>query len=175
MANSATPIITICDANDVEITKAWKVGTLDINNGSSLPQSETKVLHIWNNKGNKIGTAADLVSAYITTKNISGDNLNEQVVIDKWVQASCLALSKDLNGDGTPDMISIGGNDVLKICANSGTDSIKHNFKISGASNEGSYDSNTDNVCTVSLKVVPKINALKGLHQFKVRVSGYYI
>ena len=84
---SATPIITICDRDDREISSPWGVGTLDVNNGSAVPQSETKEIHIWNNKGG-IESAADLVSSYITTKNINGDNLNEQLVTDKWVQAN---------------------------------------------------------------------------------------
>lgn len=174
MPSSTTPVISICDEHDIEITRPWKVGTLDVNSGSSLPESETKVLHIWNNRGNSTGTTADLVSAYITTKNISGDNSNEQVVIDKWVQASCEALSPDLNGDGIKDMTPIGGDDKLMICANDGAASTKADFKISGAENAGSYDANPENVAKICLKVVPKINALKGLHQFKVRVSGYY-
>ena len=39
---SATPIITICDRDDREISSPWGVGTLDVNNGSAVPQSETK-------------------------------------------------------------------------------------------------------------------------------------
>lgn len=167
MAN-ATPIITICDKNDRGINSPWGVGTLDVNNGSAVPQSETKEIHIWNNKGG-IESAADLVSSYITTKNINGDNLNEQLVTDKWVQANYKNESiSTLNG-----FHAIGGDDILEICSDSATGIDKENHVISGTANSGSA-TDTSNFATVRLKVVPKINALKGLHQFKVRISGYY-
>lgn len=165
---SATPIITICDKNDNAITSAWAVGTLDVNNGSVIPQSETKEIHIWNNKGG-IETAADLVGAYITTKNINGDNSNEQLVTDKWVQANF----KNESISALDGFHAIGGEDILEICSDIAAGVDKSNHVISGAANSGS-SADTSNFATVRLKVVPKINALKGLHQFKIRVSGYY-
>lgn len=174
MANSLRPLLTVCDSNDIELTSSWKIGILNINSNNVLPSSTPKEIHIWNNKGNSTGKAADMIGAYITTKNISGDDIDEQVVVDKWVNASCKALSKDLDFNRIPDMTPIGGKDILNICADVGTEKYKSSFKISGKSNEGSYESNNENVSTVVLQLTPKINALKGLHQFKVRISGYY-
>lgn len=174
MANSPRPLLTLCDASEIEITSAWKIGVLNINANTTIPASTPKEIHIWNNRGNSTSKAADIVGTYVTTKNLAGDDIDEQVVTDRWVRASCKALSKDLDSNGLLDMTPIGGKDVLNICADVGTEKFKSSFKISGKENEGSYESNNENVATITLQLVPKINALKGLHQFKVRISGYY-
>lgn len=169
MANSSTPLITIRDENNKEITTPWNVETLDVNNGSSIPQSSVKTILIWNNY-NSTYEAADLVGTNITTKNINGDNLNEQLVIDKWVQAD---YNYRRSTTGSESFASIGGEDVLEICADGASGVNAENHVISGTSNSGT-SVDTTHFATVKMKVVPKINALKGLHQFKVRISGYY-
>lgn len=168
MADSITPLVTIRDENDIEITSPWNVETLDVNNGSAIPQSSVKTIHIWNNYKSEYN-AADLVGTYVTTKNINGDNLNEQLVTDKWVQANYRYAIKNSNSDFVP----IGGEDVLEICADGATGTNVSNHVLSGSHNSGTSQ-DTTHFATVQLKVVPKINALKGLHSFKVRISGYY-
>ena len=162
------PIISIYNEDNSTIQESWNAGELDLSDSDSF-ESNVLVINVWNNKyGDE--DVPDLIGCNITTKNIHGDNTDEQVVTEKWVQA-CVESTAT-----SPDLFSpIGGETVCKVAHQNADEEDKENGVIKGTANNGNPSTDTNNYSKISLKVVPTINGLLGVHNFKTRISGYYI
>ena len=172
---SVTPIIQIY-GTDNRIKDSWNVEDIEVHNADQF-ESNPLVIYVWNNKNGK-DNIPDLQGAYITTKNLQGDDINEQAVVDRWVQA-CVdseATPSETN-PGTKKFTRIGGKDDIATISAQGnlTDTEKKNHTIKGTANEGNLTNDIANYAKITLKVVPDINALPGIHYFKVRIAGYYL
>ena len=171
MAAISVPIIRIYNAANSVVQDAWNAGEIDIANSSSFESSEL-VINVWNNKGGT-GTVPDLVGCNITTKNVNGDNTDEQVVTEKWVQA-CVDSMASTDASGRKIFSPIGGSTVCLVAHQSASGSDKTNCVIKGTPNNGGL-TEINNYSKITLKVVPTINARSGVHHFKTRISGYYV
>ena len=168
MADISIPKIDIYNANNSAIQEDWNVGELDLSDNTAF-ESNVLVINVWNNR---YGTenVPDLIGCNITTKNIHGDNTDEQVVTEHWVQA-CVESTAE-----TPETFSkIGGDLVCGIAYQNAEGLDKENKIIKGTANSGNPTTDTVNYSKISLKVVPTINGSLGVHNFKTRISGYYI
>ena len=154
---SVAPIIKIFDEAD-RIKDTWNVEDIDVHNADQFESNP------------------DLHGTYITTKNIQGDDINEQAVTDKWVQACVDALASP-DGSGGKKFTQIGGSsDVAPICAQGNiTTNEKNDRVIKGTTNVGDKNNDYANYAKITLKVVPDINAIPGIHYFKIRIAGYYM
>lgn len=162
------PIISIYNEDNSLIQESWNAGELDLSDSDSF-ESNTLVINVWNNR-NGAEDVPDLVGCNITTKNIHGDNTDEQVVTEKWVHA-CVESTAT-----SPDLFSpIGGETVCKVAHQNSDEEDKENGVLKGTANNGNSSTDTNNYSKISLKVVPTINGLLGVHNFKTRISGYYI
>lgn len=169
---SVAPIIKIFDESD-RIKDTWNVEDIDVHNADQF-ESNPLVIYVWNNKGGN-DPVPDLQGTYITTKNIQGDNINEQAVTDKWVQACVDALASD-DGAGDKKFTQIGGETIASVCAQGNlTTDEKNNYVIKGSVNNGDKNNDYANYAKITLKVVPDINAIPGIHYFKIRIAGYYM
>ncbi len=170
---SVAPIIKIFDEAD-RIKDTWNVEDIDVHNADQF-ESNPLVIYVWNNKGGD-SNVPDLHGTYITTKNIQGDDINEQAVTDKWVQA-CVDSLASLDDSGGKKFTQIGGSsNVAPICAQGNlTDDEKNDRVIKGTTNIGDKNNDYANYAKITLKVVPDINAIPGIHYFKIRIAGYYM
>ena len=162
------PIITIYNEENTLIQESWNAGELDLSDSESF-ESNVLVINVWNNRKG-IEDVPDMLGCNITTKNIHGDNTDEQVVTEKWVHA-CVESTASSSTLFSP----IGGETVCKVAHQNADDEDKENGVIKGTANNGNPSIDTINYSKISLKVVPTINGLLGVHNFKTRISGYYI
>ena len=160
MADNSKPILQIYNANNTAPQESWNAGELDVSNPDAYV-SGNLVINVWNNKGRNTAVP-DLVGCNITTKNINGDNTDEQVVTEKWVHACVDSMSSSFS--------PIGGNTVLPIAHQNASSA----DRTKGTANNGSTSA-TNNYAKITLKIVPGINASREIHYFKTRVSGYYV
>lgn len=166
--SAVIPIISIYDEDNAVIQESWNAGELDLSNSDSF-ESNVLVINVWNNR-NGTEDVPDLIGCNITTKNIHGDNTDEQVVVEKWVEA-CVESTAS-----SPGLFSeIGGDTVCKVAHQNANEEDKENGVIKGTANGGNPSIDTDNYSKISLKIVPDINGLLGVHNFKTRISGYYV
>lgn len=168
MADISIPIIDIYNAEHSAIQEDWNAGELDLSKSDSF-ESNVLVINVWNNRyGNE--DVPDLVGCNITTKNIHGDNTDEQVVTEHWVRACVESTAEN------PDEFSkIGGELVCGIAYQNAEGTDKENKVLKGTANSGNPTVDTTNYSKISLKIVPTINGVLGVHTFKTRISGYYI
>lgn len=163
----AIPIISIYNSDNSNIQDSWNAGELDMSNSNSF-ESDVLVINVWNNRyGNT--NVPDLVGCNITTKNIHGDDTDEQVVTEKWVQV-CV----DSTASSPTTFSPVGGTTVCTVAHQNASGTDKTTGVIKGTANNGSTN-NTNNFSKISLKIVPTINGRLGVHNFKTRISGYYI
>ena len=168
---SVAPKIQIYDSED-RIKDSWNVGKIDVHDADSY-QSDPLVIYVWNNRYDRDNAVPDLKGAYITTKNLQGDNINEQAVTDLWVQA-CVDSKAEPDNQGGKKFTKIGGDTVAPVEAqgNLGAD---EKLTIKGTANDGTARTYLSNYSKITLKIVPDINAIPGIHYFKIRVAGYYM
>lgn len=170
---SVTPIIKVFDEAD-RIKDTWNVEDIDVHNADQF-ESNPLIIYVWNNR-NGDDPVPDLQGTYITTKNIQGDNINEQAVTDKWVQACVDSLATVDTTTGKKKFTQIGGETIAPICAQGNiTAAEKNNYVIKGTGNTGDKNNDYANYSKITLKVVPDINAIPGIHYFKIRIAGYYM
>ena len=167
-----TPILKIYNSSSIKIQDSWNAGELDVSNKDHSESSEL-VINVWNNKGGNTNVP-DLVGCNITTKNISGDNTDEQVVTELWVQA-CVDSMASTDSTGRKIFSKIGGETVCKVAHQGATGIDKTNCVLKGTANNGNPTTATNNYSKITLKVKPTINASQGVHYFKTRISGYYV
>lgn len=161
MATVGEPKLTIMNSTDSVTVSEWHLGTI-----KAATETTPMVINVWNNRGG-ITTVSDLQEMSITTKNVTGGDDEEQLVVDKWVQ--CLV------NDSTDGYIAIGGTDVCPIAHKNASGTDLSNQVLKGTANDGTTSNSSANYAKVSLKVVPPINATAGSHSFKVRIQGYYV
>ena len=152
------PIISLYDATHSSIVSVWNVGTVK----AQVP-SAVKTVNIWNNKGGS-EQVSDLKDCSISVFDASGTTYDDDVAADKWVEIN----APSVDGD-TATWTKIGGLSAKEIRAMSGvTDN-----SILGTANTG-VASDTENYCTINLRVNAPINSVPGNKTFKVRLTGYY-
>lgn len=167
----AVPILKIYNYNHSDTQDSWNAGELDVSNQDTYESTEF-VINVWNNKGGNTNVP-DLIGCNITTKNINGDNTDEQVVTEKWVQA-CVDSVASTDSSGRKIFSKIGGETVCGVAYQNATGTDKTNHVLKGTANNGT-SSATNNYSKITLKVKPSINAIQGIHYFKTRISGYYV
>ena len=173
MAETAVPKISIYNSDNTSFQDTWNAGELDLSRSDSF-ESNVLVINVWNNRyGNE--DVPDLVGCNITTKNIHGGMTDEQVVTERWVQC-CVESTASSPTTFSPIGVDDNGNElVCGIAHQNPSEYDKTNFVIKGTANSGNAGVATDNYSKISLKIVPTINGRLGVHNFKTRISGYYI
>lgn len=127
-------------------------------------ESSVITLDIWNNRYGS-DQVSDLRDANVTVLDLN-NTATSDLVVDKWVEVQCL------NANDT-SYTKIGGA-VTKLLIPNGSSNVTNNT-LSGLSNDGSYSSTSNNVCTLRVKVKVPINAEARSRDFKLRISGYYV
>lgn len=160
MATTGEPRLTIMDSSDSVTVSEWHLGTV-----KAATETDTMTINVWNNRGG-VTVVSDLQEMSITTKNVTGGDDEEQLVVDKWVQ--CMINDSD-------DYTAIGGATVCPIAHKNASGSDLTNHVLKGSANDGTTSNSSANYAKVTLKVVPPINATAGSHSFKIRIQGYYV
>ena len=168
MAETSIPRLEIYNSSNNRVQDSWNAGELDLSRSDTF-ESGVLIINVWNNRGGNTDVP-DLVGCNITTKNIHGDNSDEQVVTEQWVKC-CVESTAS-----TPTTFSpIGGDTVCGIAYQNATGDDKANFVLKGTANNGDASTALTNYSKISLKIVPTINGILGVHNFKTRISGYYV
>ena len=170
---ATTPIIRIYNENNSKIQETWNAGVLDLSSSESF-ESDEKVINVWNNR---FGTTdvPDLIGCNITTKNINGDDIYEQVVTETWVRVCVDSIAQTDPSTGKKIFSEVGGPIVAGVASQGATEEEKKEFVIRGSANNGVPDDSLVNYSKITMKVVPTLNAKVTVHEFKTRISGYYI
>ena len=154
----ASPIISIMNADNTKPVTEWYLGTL--RTGTTSKELE---INVWNNKGGSVDVS-DLVDVKVTTVDENGVNETsaEEAVRDKWTQALVYAT------------VAIGANSYVGVASNGAAGDDLTNHVIKGTANDGTVSNSTTNFANIRVRVVPALNASKDVHNWRLKIQGYF-
>lgn len=165
----ASPIISIMNADNTKPVTEWYLGTL--RTGTTSKELE---INVWNNKGGSVDVS-DLVDVKVTTVDENGVNETsaEEAVRDKWTQALVYATAP-VGADGAKQFVAIGANSYVGVASNGAAGDDLTNHVIKGTANDGTVSNSTTNFANIRVRVVPALNASKDVHNWRLKIQGYF-
>ena len=155
----ASPIISIMNADNTKPVTEWYLGTL--RTGTTSKELE---INVWNNKGGSVDVS-DLVDVKVTTV--------DEAVRDKWTQALVYATAP-VGADGSKQFVAIGANSYVGVASNGAAGDDLTNHVIKGTANDGTVSNSTTNFANIRVRVVPALNASKDVHNWRLKIQGYF-
>lgn len=173
MAEINIPIIEIYNEDNTSYQDSWNAGEIDLSRSDSF-ESNVLTINVWNNRNGNTDVS-DLVGCNITTKNIHGGMTDEQVVTERWVKCCVESTASSHTTFSDIGATDDGRELVCGIAHQNAVGDDKENLVLKGTANGGDPSIATDNYSKISLKIRPTINGRLGVHNFKTRISGYYV